>query len=358
MYQTKGRITKQAHVEIPAGTYEEQHGRDGFFGPVSHLYHRQPPTGWTRIEGECRPQAFYTSRVETSAGRPTVLLENADVQLGVMRRRGATPYFERNADGDELWFAHVGSGVLETDYGQLRFGVGDYLVIPRGTTYRFVGTDECFFFVIQSLGTRLRQPDRGLLGQYSLYDATAIRTPDLVPVTTQAEEYEVRVQREGKLTRIFYPFHPLDVTGWKGDLYPWALNIADFCPVMSHRAHLPPSVHVTLVGEGFVVCSFVPRPLEEAPGAQRVPFYHRNIDYDEVLFYHAGDFFSRDNITAGMLTLHPHGVHHGPHPKAIEKSWSKTHTDEYAVMVDTRRPLHVTDAARAVEWPEYHLSWR
>ncbi len=127
---------------------------------------------------------------------------------------------------------------------------------------------------------------------------------------------------------------------------------------MSHRAHLPPSVHVTLVGEGFVVCSFVPRPLEEAPGAQRVPFYHRNIDYDEVLFYHAGDFFSRDNITAGMLTLHPHGVHHGPHPKAIEKSWSKTHTDEYAVMVDTRRPLRVTEAARAVEWREYHLSWR
>ncbi|MGQ9897518.1 MAG: homogentisate 1,2-dioxygenase [Acidobacteriota bacterium] len=358
MYQSKGRVTKQAHVEIPAGTYEEQHGREGFFGPVSHLYHRHPPTGWTRIEGECRPQAFYTSRIEAPTGLPTVLLENADVKLGVARRCGATPYFERNADGDELWFTHVGSGVLETDYGQLSFGVGDYLVIPRGTTYRFVGTDECFFLVVQSLGTPLRQPDRGLLGQYSLYDATAIRTPDLVPITAQAEEYEVRVRRGGELTRIFYPFHPLDVAGWKGDLYPWALNIADFCPVMSHRAHLPPSVHVTLVGEGFVVCSFVPRPLEEAPGAQRVPFYHRNIDYDEVLFYHAGDFFSRDNITAGMLTLHPHGVHHGPHPKASEKSWSKTHTDEYAVMVDTRRPLRVTEAARAVEWPEYHLSWR
>ncbi|MFQ3589042.1 MAG: homogentisate 1,2-dioxygenase, partial [Chloracidobacterium sp.] len=192
MYQAKGHITKQAHVDIPAGTYEEQHGREGFFGPVSHLYHRHPPTGWTRIEGDCRPQAFHADRVETTGDAPTTLLENADVTLGVARRRGTPPYFERNADGDELWFTHRGAGVLETDYGQLRFGVGDYLVIPRGTTYRFACADECFFLVIQSLGTRLRQPERGLLGQYSLYDATTIRTPDLLALTRTEGEYEVR----------------------------------------------------------------------------------------------------------------------------------------------------------------------
>jgi homogentisate 1,2-dioxygenase len=242
----------------------------------------------------------------------------------------------------------------------LAFSRGDYLVIPRGTTYRFNCREESFFLVIETHGTRLEQPDRGLIGRYSLYDATAIRTPDIVTPPASAPEYEVRVKREDEITKIFYPFHPLDIAGWKGDLFPWALNIADFCPVISHRAHLPPSVHTTLVGRGFVVCSFVPRPLEETPGAQRVPFYHRNIDFDEVLFYHDGDFFSRDNIRAGMMTLHPYGVHHGPHPKAIEKSWApgKTHTDEYAVMLDTRRSLKVAPAAAAVEWAEYHLSWK
>jgi homogentisate 1,2-dioxygenase len=361
MYFTKGKITKQAHVDVPEGTFEEQHGREGFFGPVSHLYHNHPPTGWTRIEGPCRPRAFYTDRVENvRSADPTPLLYNDDVRLAVARRRRATEYFERNADGDMMWFVHAGAGVLETDYGALAFSRGDYVVIPRGVTYRFDCREESFFLVIETNGTRLEQPDRGLIGRYSLYDATAIRTPDLVKPDSFAAEYEVRVKREDEITKIFYPFHPLDIAGWKGDLFPWALNIADFCPVISHRAHLPPSVHTTLVGRGFVVCSFVPRPLEETPGAQRVPFYHRNIDFDEVLFYHDGDFFSRDNIKAGMMTLHPQGVHHGPHPKAIEKSWApgKTHTDEYAVMLDTRRPLKAAPAAEAVEWAEYHLSWK
>ncbi len=361
MYYTKGKYTKQAHVDLPAGTYEEQHGRDGFFGPVSHLYHNHPPTGWTRIEGECRPRAFYTDRVENPASdAPTTLLYNNDVSLGVVRRLGATPYFERNADGDEMWFAHTGGGTLETDYGFLPFAKGDYLVIPRGVTYRFNCTSETFLLVIESNGTPLRQPDRGMVGQYSLYDVTAIRTPDIVEVDSSKGESEVRVKREGEITKIFYPFNPLDIAGWKGNLFPWALSIQDFCPVISHRAHLPPSVHTTLVGSGFVVCSFVPRPLEETPGAMRVPFYHRNIDFDEVLFYHDGDFFSRDNIKAGMITFHPTGIHHGPHPKAMEKSWApgKTHTDEYAVMLDTRRPLKMTDAAKGVEWAGYADSWK
>jgi homogentisate 1,2-dioxygenase len=170
-------------------------------------------------------------------------------------------------------------------------------------------------------------------------------------------EWEVRIKREGAYTSVFYPFNPLDVVGWKGDLCPIELNIKDYRPVMSHRVHLPPSVHTTFLANNFVICSFVPRPFEVDPEAMRVPFFHRNIDYDEVLFYHAGNFFSRHGIDAGMVTWHPQGIHHGPHPKAIGAVRDKTETDEYAVMLDTRYPLKLTQEGHSAEWPEYHMSW-
>jgi homogentisate 1,2-dioxygenase len=156
---------------------------------------------------------------------------------------------------------------------------------------------------------------------------------------------------------VFYPYNPLDVVGWKGDLCVWKINLRDIRPVMSHRAHLPPSAHTTLVTEGAVICSFVPRPLEEDPAAQRVPFFHRNTDYDEFLFYHAGDFFSKDNIRPGMATLHPRGIHHGPHPKALANQGRKTHTDEYAVMLDGLNPIDVLPGGAAVEREDYWASW-
>jgi homogentisate 1,2-dioxygenase len=170
-------------------------------------------------------------------------------------------------------------------------------------------------------------------------------------------EWEVRIKREGEYTSVFYPFNPLDVVGWKGDLCPIKLNIKDYRPVMSHRVHLPPSVHTTFLANNFVICSFVPRPFETDPEAMRVPFFHRNIDYDEVLFYHDGNFFSRHGIDAGMVTWHPQGIHHGPHPKAIGAVKNKVDTDEYAVMLDTRYPLKMTGEGQAAEWPEYHMSW-
>jgi homogentisate 1,2-dioxygenase len=266
-------------------------------------------------------------------------------------------YYFRNADGDELYFVHQGSGTLETDYGPLPYEPGDYIVIPRGTTYRVLpGSDEGAFLVIESF-SRLRQPERGLLGQHALYDPGVVITPEPEPIEDESE-WEVRVKRLGAFTSIFYPFNPMDVVGWKGDLSVWKLNIRDFRPITCHRAHLAPSVHTTFQGDNFVVCSFVPRPLESDVDAVRVPFYHRNIDYDEVLFYHDGDFFSRHGIQSGMLTLHPQGVHHGPHPKAVSASLKKTETDEYAVMLDTRNPLQVTEAARKIEWLDYVNSWR
>lgn len=318
----KGLYTQQAHVKVPEGTFEEEHGREGFFGPVSHLYHTNAPTGWTRIEGPLKPRAYYSDELlyedfENIFQERKTLLHNADVAFQIWRPAPNNRAFYRNADGDEVVFIHRGSGECQTDYGPLAYTQGDYIVIPRGTTVRFTpyGTDsDQLYLVIESRG-RIEQPQRGMLGQHALYDQTVITTPEPKDYNVEAQsrsEWEVVVKREGKMTSFFYPYHPLDVIGWKGDLYPWKLNIMDICPVMSHRAHLPPSVHTTFVSKNFVICSFVPRPLESAERAERVPFFHRNIDFDEVLFYHDGDFFSRDNIRPGMVSFHPQGFHHEP----------------------------------------------
>lgn len=358
----KGITTPQAHVALPEGTYEDEHGRDGFYGPVTHLYRTHAPTGWSRIEGPLKPRAFDCRQVKMqqhdSIMDRVAVLYNEDVVIHIAKPTAPMGYYFRNADGDEVYFIHEGQGIIETDFGPLYFQKGDYLVIPRGTTYRLLPeTAENFFLVIESF-SRIVQPDRGLMGQHALYDPAMIKTPDPQPIAEEGVEWEVRVKRLGELTSIFYPFNPMDVVGWKGDLTVWQLNIKDFRPVMSHRAHLAPSVHTTFQGSNFVICSFVPRPLEEDPDAVRVPFYHRNIDYDEVLFYHAGNFFSRHGIDAGMITFHPQGIHHGPHPQAVEASLKKERTDEVAVMLDTSRPLRMTPEAQAAEWKEYYLSWQ
>jgi homogentisate 1,2-dioxygenase len=374
----QGKFSKQAHVALPEGTFEEEHGREGFYGRVSHLYHRNPPTGWTRIEGNLKPRAIDCNKLPEGAairqsnpfGEPVTFLYNDDVALKIVRPGGAMPYYTRNADGDDVYFIHAGSGVMQSDYGLLNYERGDYIVIPRGTTYRFVPeSGEQFYLIIESFSeVTLPIKDRGMLGVNAQYDMGVVGTPTLVPIEpgdkegsqvgpNGVAEWEVRVKREGEYTSIFYPFNPLDIVGWKGDLCPLKLNIKDYRPVMSHRVHLPPSVHTTFLANNFVICSFVPRPFESDPEALRVPFYHRNIDYDEVLFYHDGDFFSRHGIGAGMVTWHPQGVHHGPHPKAAGKVRDKLHTDEYAVMLDTRRALKLTEAAKTAEWGEYFMSW-
>jgi len=354
--QAKGKFSRQAHVSIPPGCHEEEFGRGGFFGPVSQLYHENPPTGWTRIEGPLRPHAFDFNTL-TPPDR-TLLLYNNDVSFSIDRLQKKNDWFFRNADGDEIFFIHRGSGRLQTDFGGMAYQPGDYIVMPRGITYRFLPADADNFFLVFESKSVIRQPDRGILGQHALYDQTVIETPEPQPVKEDLKEWEIKVKRLNELTSIFYPYSPLDVVGWKGDLYPWKLNIQDIRPVMSHLTHLPPSIHTTFVGHQFVICTFLPRPLETDPEAVRVPFYHRNIDYDEVLFYHDGEFFSRDGIKPGMVTLHPQGIHHGPHPKAVEESKTKTHTTEIAVMLDVINPLSVTSEAKNMEITDYWKSWQ
>ncbi|MDB5099371.1 MAG: Homogentisate 1,2-dioxygenase [Cyanobacteria bacterium RYN_339] len=353
---TKGNFAAQAHVGLPEGTFEEEHGRDGFFGRVSHLYHAHPPTGWTRIEGPLRPHAINTLELAAN-GEPVTFLYNDDVALKLTRPQAAMAYSYRNADGDDLYFIHRGTGTIETDFGPLAYEPGDYIVIPRGTTYRLLpATADNAYLLIESK-TEIRLPDKGMLGRNALFDAGVIQTPTPAPSLKADGEWELRVKRCGEITKIFYPFDPIDTVGWKGDLTVWKFNVRDFRPVTSHRYHLPPSVHTTVLARNFVVCTFVPRPLETDPDALKVPFFHRNIDFDEVIFYHAGDFFSRDGIAPGMVTFHPQGIHHGPHPKALLNQGKKAHTDEYAVMVDTRNPLKLTPEAEAVEWKDYWASW-
>jgi homogentisate 1,2-dioxygenase len=358
----KGKFAAQAHVGLPEGTYEEEHGRKGFYGKTAHLYHANPPTGWVRFEGKLRPHLFDLNLISPAdqndpQGAPLAFLGNDDITVSVSRRSEPMPFYFRNADADELYFVHAGRGIVETDFGPLAFETGDYIVLPRAVTYRIVPDTKENFFLIFAAKSEFEQPEKGLIGQHALYDPGVIVTPEPGLGTLPGPEWEVRILAAGEHSSVFYPFDPLDVVGWKGDLCVWKINLRDVRPVMSHRAHLPPSAHTTFVTDGAVVCSFVPRPLEEDADALRVPFFHRNTDYDEFLFYHAGDFFSKDNIKPGMATLHPRGIHHGPHPKALANQGKKTHTDEYAVMLDGLNPIAVLPAGEAVEWADYWKSW-
>jgi homogentisate 1,2-dioxygenase len=367
----KGTIARQAHVDLPPGTFEEEFARQGFYGRTSHLYRRHPATAWTRIEGPLRPHSFDLNRLapdlelpgarqgsQEPAFSPVCILRNDDVAIHWVMP-GTMDFFYRNADGDDVYFIHAGGGRLETTFGVLDYAAGDYLVLPRGTTYRFLpGDPPQRYLLIESAG-EITVPDRNQLGPNAVFDPAMIDTPELEPYQEESgREWAVHVKRAHEITKVYYPFNPNDVVGWKGDLTVWRINVKDIRPVVSPRYHLPPSAHTTFLGRNMVICSFLPRPFEEDPAAMRVPFYHANIDYDEVLFYSSGHFFSREGIGPGMVTWHPQGIHHGPHPKAIEASRGKERTDEVAVMVDTFRPLQATAAASLVENPNYWASWK
>jgi homogentisate 1,2-dioxygenase len=230
--------------------------------------------------------------------------------------------------------------------------------------WRLQHTAPLSLLMIEATNGSYALPDKGLLGGHAIFDPAMLDTPqmDAAFVAQQQEDrsWRVQVKRHNAISTVTYPFNPLDATGWHGDLSVVRINVKHLRPIVSHRYHLPPSAHTTFVGNRFVVCTFVPRPFETDPGALKVPFFHNNDDYDEVIFYHAGNFFSRDNIGPGMMTLHPCGFTHGPHPKALKNMLvqPKPATDEYAVMIDTRDALEIADAARAVEWTGYVDSWK
>ncbi len=363
---SEGKASRQAHADLPEGTFERELGREGFFGPATQMHHKHPPTGWIDWDGPLKPRAFDLNGLFRPVASPhdaSVVLSNSQCEIRVFRLEANMDHLVRNSDGDDLLFIHHGTGVLFCDYGRLEIRDGDYVLIPRGTAWRLEVEEALDVYVIENTDGAYQLPDRGMLGPNAIFDLAALDHPriDDAFIAQQDEEtWQVRVKRQGVITRVTFPFNPLDAVGWHGDNVVLRLNWRDIRPVMSHSYHLPPSAHTTFMGNGFVVCTFCPRPAESDEGALKVPFYHNNDDYDEVLFYHRGNFFSRDNIEEGMMTFHPCGFAHGPHPKALKKSMESPpgFIDEVAVMVDTRASLSVSDAASSVENSAYVDSWQ
>ncbi len=363
----EGTASRQAHADLPDGTYEREIGKEGFFGPATQMYHRHPPTGWIDWDGPLKPRAFDLAKLDAVQASPwdaVDVLHNAHVRIRHWRPAGVMNHLVRNSDGDELIFVHEGDGDLFCDYGHLAVRDGDYVMIPRGTQWRIAPKTAMTVLLIEATNDSYRLPDRGPLGTHAVFDPGVLD----VPVMDEAfraqqtdDPWRVTIKRRGLFSTITYPYNPLDAVGWQGTLMPVRLNWRDIRPVMSHRYHLPPSVHATFLADRFVVCTFTPRPAESDPGALKLPFFHNNDDFDEVIFYHRGRFMSRDNIHPGMVTLHPCGFPHGPHPKAFAmaaKAPGGHMLDEVAVMVDARDALDIGTLPDGVEWPGYVDSWR
>jgi homogentisate 1,2-dioxygenase len=364
---SRGTASRQAHADLPPGTVEREMSKEGFFGPAAFFYHRHPPTGWSDFQGPLAPHAFDLTKISAAPVCPwsaPVILQNEALEMRLWRLADSMPDLARNADGDQLLFIHQGGGALFCDFGHLTLASGDYLILPRGTMWRIEPSSPMMALMIEATGGGYSLPDKGLVGNHAIFDPAMLDVPDIddtfLAQQSDRQTTRIRIKARGQLSIATFPFNPLDAIGWHGDLSPVRINISAIRPLMSHRFHVPPSAHTTFTAPRFVVCSFAPRPFETDPGAIKVPFFHNNDDYDEVLFYHAGDFFSRDNIHPGMMTLHPAGFTHGPHPKAMSRMLVQPRlaTDEYAVMIDSREPLRIGQAASAVEWAGYVDSWK
>lgn len=290
------------------------------------------------------------------------LLINAECAIGLAApKESQTGYFYKNADADELLFVHRGSGTLKTHMGNIRFGYGDYLLIPRGMIYQlhFDGNDNRLLFCESH--TPFYTPKRyknsqGQLLEHSPFCERDYKLPNELETHDEKGDFLVKVKKEGMMHEIVYATHPFDVVGWDGYNFPWGFSIHDFEPITG-RVHQPPPVHQTFETSGFVVCSFCPRLYDYHPDAVPAPYNHSNIDSDEVLYYVDGDFMSRNDIKQGHITLHPKGIPHGPAPGAMERSIGLKETQELAVMIDTFRPLKVTEEAMKLDDGKYYRSW-
>jgi homogentisate 1,2-dioxygenase len=380
VYKHLGEIPRKRHTVFrqPNGSlyYEELMGNKGFVGPSSLLYHVYRPTevrevravrqlDWnTEPDRKLCHRHLRTHALAPAGPSPTVhrtpLLFNNDVALSLARPSREDDFFYRNAQGDEIVYVSEGAGVLESTFGELPFRPGDYVVIPRGILHRYRMAQPGIFLIIESTG-EVRTPKRyrneyGQLTEIAPYSERDFRTPEVLPVHTERGEHRVAVKKDNQLVEFVLDHHPFDVIGWDGYYYPWAFSIHDFEPRVG-RFHLPPPVHQTFEGDGFVVCSFCPRPYDFDPSSVPAPYNHSNVMSDEVLYYANSEFMSRKGIEYGSITLHPDGIPHGPQPGRTEESIGKKDTNELAVMVDTFRPLLVSAAALAVEDEEYFRSW-
>ncbi|WP_420385546.1 homogentisate 1,2-dioxygenase [Roseivirga sp.] len=380
-YHHLGKMPHKRHTTFkkPDGGYyyEQLFGTIGFDGMSSLLYHLQRPTQVKEVlksydvspkiavEKNMLSLGLQGFAVEPKADfleSRTPVLVNSDCHIVLASpTQSLRDYFYKNADCDELIFIHEGKGTLRTLLGNLTFSYGDYLMIPRGMIYQIdFETEQNRLFIVES-HRPIYTPKRyrnwfGQMLEHAPFCERDLRRPTDLETHDEKGDFIIKVKKQGMIHEYVYATHPFDVVGWDGYNYPYAFSIHDFEPITG-RVHQPPPVHQTFETDAFVVCSFVPRLYDYHPEAVPAPYNHSNIDSDEVLYYVDGDFMSRNNIERGMITLHPAGIPHGPHPGAMERSLGKKSTEELAVMVDTFRPLMVTEEAMKILTKDYHKSW-
>ena len=380
-YSKLGEIPEKRHTQFrkPDGTlyHEELFSTEGFSNTYSLLYHLYPPTKIKQV-GEAysvEPNVVLSKQLKHRSlhgfkinpaddyleSRKAVLV-NSDLHISLAApRKSMTDYFYKNVDADEMIFCHEGSGTLLTMYGELKFEYGDYIIIPRGTLYQIhFNTENNRLFILESFSP-IEFPKRylnkvGQLMEHAPFCERDIKTPTNLITHDVQGDFFFKIKKQGIIYPYHYANHPFDLIGWDGYVYPWTFSIHNFEPITG-RVHQPPPVHQTFEARNFVVCSFVPRMFDYHPLAIPAPYNHSNIDSDEILYYVDGDFMSRKHVERGMITLHPGGIPHGPHPGTYEGSIGKKETHELALMVDPFRPLQLTEEALGIEDREYYLSW-
>ena len=388
-YYKLGQLPPKRHIQFrraDGALYsEEVFGTEGFVGPTSTLYHIHPPTqvtGWKPLYST-KPEYVETDSMRmrhlktmpvNPKGDPVtgrvLLLGNADCEMSICVPAEPMPYHYKNGIGDECIFIHYGAGTVYTTFGTLHFRAKDYIIIPKGTTYKIVFNDvekdepQPRFLVIETAnGSHILPPPRYISKksaqflEHAPYCERDLRPPELPLTHDEPGEYEVRIKARGSVHSYVYDYHPLDIVGWDGCYYPYLFNIDDFSPITG-KHHMPPPTHQTFEAHNFVICSFCPRMLDWHPQAIPIPYNHSNIDSDEVLYYVEGNYKARKGIEVGSITLHPQGIPHGPHPGTVEASLGKKWTDELAVMCDTFRPLYPTRAAVELDDAKYPESWK
>ena len=380
-YHKLGKIPSKRHIQFkkPDGSlYSEQlFGTIGFDGMYSNLYHEHRPTQVKEIRKQYsvapkivksnnlksyRLRGFQVSPEKDYLKSRKVVLTNSDCNIILAAPTDSLKdYFYKNTDADELIFVHKGSGTLRTLLGNLEFGYGDYLLIPRGIIYQInFDTQDNRLFIVESYRP-IYTPKRyrnwfGQLLEHSPFCERDIRRPETLETFDEKGEFLIKVKKQNEIVEMVYATHPFDVVGYDGYNFPYAFSIHDFEPITG-RIHQPPPVHQTFESDAFVVCSFVPRLYDYHPESIPAPYNHSNIDSDEVLYYVDGDFMSRNDVDAGHISLHPAGIPHGPHPGATERSIGEVQTDELAVMVDTFKPLQITEEAIKIADEDYYKSW-
>ena len=377
-YERRGDVPRKRHIQFREnGTLltEEVLGLEGFSGNESILYHLQSPCRIRElgpfepiVREEWLPETHAHRHLRT-AGIPEggdavtgrrLLMWNSDVEISLCRPNGPMDGFYRNGEGDEVIFVHEGSGSLETIFGELPYREGDYIVVPRGTTYRFVDGGPHRLLVFESPGLveipRRYRNEYGQLMEHAPYYHRDIHAPRDLVTHRDRGDHRVRVRVRGGYQTYVLDYHPFDVVGWDGYVYPWTFNINDFEPITG-RIHQPPPAHQTFAGQNFVICSFCPRKLDFDPLAIPIPYHHSNVNSEEMIYYVSGNFGSRRGIETSSVTLHPSGIPHGPHPGLAERSIGMTETHELAVMCDTFHPLKLTPLARGFDDPSYAFSW-